>query len=386
MKIAIFTDTYAPQINGVVTSTLTSVHELESLGHEVLVIGPKLAGASHSTDKIWRFRSMAFPFQKEYTIILPFSRKLRKFSDTNWDIIHIQTPFFMGHLGQYIAWKYKIPSIHTYHTHWEEYTHYFPLLPKKIRKFLFITLFSRLFCNRCNHIVVPSYQIQEKLVTYGVTTPKTVIPTGVISPVVSPKQIALFKQKWGISSSQKVIVFVGRLGAEKNVYFLLEAFLKIAHALPDTILLIAGDGPERGRMLNKLSEYGLRDRCIFTGYITHHDVFVAYAASDILAFPSTTETQGLSVLEGLSMGIPAVCINAMGVKEILSLERGGFLTENNVDSFSQALLTLLTDTQLYQEKSQQARKQAQQFSAPNMTKQLVSAYTKTLEAYSSKKH
>ena len=132
MKIAIFSDTYLPQINGVVTSTQTFSRELEKLGHKVLICGPKMKGATRLTHKVWRFRSFTFPFQKEYRFINPFSRILRRFKKLGVDIIHVQTPFSMGYLGQYLGWKYKIPVVHTYHTHWEEYLHYFPLFPKNI--------------------------------------------------------------------------------------------------------------------------------------------------------------------------------------------------------------------------------------------------------------
>ena len=140
MKIAFFTGTYFPQINGVVTSTHTFVTELEKRGHEVTIICPKMDEFQYSTDKVWRFRSFAYPFQKEHRIVSPFSRKLKQFKDKEFDIIQIQTPFFMGHLAQYLSWKYDIPMVHTYHTFWIEYLHYFPLIPKNFIRKLIIYL------------------------------------------------------------------------------------------------------------------------------------------------------------------------------------------------------------------------------------------------------
>ena len=123
LKIAIFTETYTPQVNGVVTSIQILARELEKLGHYVLIIGPKLKEAQNSTDKVWRFRSMTYPFQPEHRMISPFSRKLQEFKKIEFDVIHVQTPIFMGYLGQYLSWKHNIPMVHTYHTFWEKYLH-----------------------------------------------------------------------------------------------------------------------------------------------------------------------------------------------------------------------------------------------------------------------
>lgn len=372
MNIAIFSDTYSPQINGVVTSTITFAHELEKLGHKVYIMGPRMKGGTESSDKVWRFRSFPFLFQKEYMCISPFSRQLRKFKGLHIDVIHVQTPFSMGHLGQYLGWKYNIPVVHTYHTHWEEYLHYFPLLPPTLRKKLSIHLLSKTFGNRCKHVIVPSSQMKEKLLEYEVTSPISIIPTGIeLNQAPSQTAIDAFRTRFQISSDTPLMIFVGRLGTEKNIYFLLESAKRVLQKIPSSKLLVVGDGPERERMKAKAEELGIMPQCIFTGYLSHKDVFIAYAASKVITFPSKTETQGLSLLEGLSLGKPAVCINAMGVKDIL--EKGGFLT-TETQEFSDRVIDLLTHESLYKEKSQEALETAQQFSSTAMTEKLLEVY------------
>ena len=368
MNIAIFSDTYSPQINGVVTSTITFAHELEKMGHKVYIMGPRMKGATESTDKVWRFRSFPFLFQKEYRCISPFSRQLRKFKGLHIDVIHIQTPFSMGYLG----WKYTIPVVHTYHTHWEEYLHYFPLLPHTIRKKLSILLLSKTFGNRCKHVIVPSSQMKEKLLEYEVSSPISVIPTGIeLNQDPSQSAIDAFRTRFHLSAYTPLMIFVGRLGTEKNIYFLLESAKRVLEKVPTSKLLIVGDGPERERMKAKTAELGIASHCVFTGYLSHKDVFTAYAASKVITFPSKTETQGLSLLEGLSLGKPAVCINAMGVKDIL--EKGGFLT-SETEEFSERTIDLLTNEVLYEEKSQEALETARQFSSTAMTEKLLEVY------------
>jgi glycosyltransferase involved in cell wall biosynthesis len=375
MRIAIFTDTYLPQINGVVFSTHTFAKEFEAMGHEVLIIAPQVENGKESTDSVWRFKSLPFPFQPEHRITSPLSRKLRDFGNQKIDIIHIQTPFFMGHLGQYLGWRHKIPIVHTYHTFWAEYLHYFPLLPKGWRRRVDLLLLSKNFCNRCQHIVVPSVQIQDALEGYEVRKPISVIPTGItVNRVIEASAMTTFRETWKLSVEDKVCIFVGRLGKEKNVYFLLDAFAKLHQENPKTKLILVGDGPEREPLRSHAEKLHILDVVVFCGYLGHEDVFVAYAASDVILFPSKTETQGLSLLEGMSIGKPAVCLNALGVKQLLENECGGFLTEENIADYVTATKKLLDDPALYTQKSIEAKSRASEFSSTQMAKKMLAVY------------
>lgn len=376
MKIAIFTDTYHPQINGVVTSTETLAAQLEALGHQVLIVGPKMDWALESTDRVWRFRSVIFPFQPEYRMISPLSRKLKQFKALNFDIIHVQTPFFIGHLGQYLSWLYRLPLVHTYHTLWAEYLHYFPALPKQLRHQADMLLLTRNFCNRCDHVVVPSHQMKEKLIDCKVRVPLSVVPTGIDLKRIpfTDADLNNFRKQNGIKPNQKICIYVGRLGREKNVYFLLDSFQRVAEQDPYAVLLVIGDGPESEGMMLYAEKLGLSDRVIFTGYLPHPQIFLAYASSDVIMFASKTETQGLSLLEGLSQSKPAVCVDAMGVKDIFVGNQGGFLTEESVESHSNAVIQLLQNPKLYHQKQAEARAVAEHFSSDMMAKRMLQVY------------
>ncbi len=383
MKIAIFTDTYLPQINGVAISTHTFAKEFEKLGHQVVIIGPKVDKKTRSTGKIWRFKSMPFPFQKEYRIISPLSRKLRFFGRLKFDIVHIQTPFFMGHLGQYLAWKHNIPMVHTYHTFWAEYLHYFPLLPKRFRHAVDLLLLSKKFCNRCEHVVVPTDDIFHKLTEYGVTVPISVIPTGInLEQIQAHGDPVAFLLQYVIPVDAKVLIFVGRLGQEKNVTFLVNAFAEIAKTRSNVVLLMIGDGPERDSIRRVATQLGITSRLVMPGYLPHRDVFTAYAASDIIAFPSKTETQGLSLLEGLSLGKPAVCINELGVRYILS--KGGFLTDDSLTIYTEKIKELLDNPEVYKIKSLEAVERGHEFSAAEMAKRAIEVYTNLVKTAKTK--
>jgi len=381
MKIVIFSDTYLPQINGVAISTATLVNELEKLGHDVIVVGPRVEEARRSTKKVWRFRSITYPFQKEYRLISPLSRKLRRFRRMTFDVLHVQTPFSLGHLGQYLGWKYQIPVVHTYHTFWKEYAHYLPLiakLPESVVDNINNLLFSKRFSNRCQHIVAPSSQMKRHLEDYGVNVPITVLPTGIELSHTQSQTPNELRAKYGYSTTDSVLIFVGRLGIEKNIYFLVDCFEKLQHSLPNLKLLMVGDGPERDNLTRYIQKKSLQSNIVLTGYIENKQVFPLFAMSDVIVFPSKTETQGLSLLEGLSCGKPAVCIKAMGVEDVLEGERGGFLTEDTVDAYCEKVEALLTDKNLYQQKAKEARERAEQFSATNMAKQMERVYEQAI--------
>ncbi|MBT5954159.1 glycosyltransferase family 4 protein [bacterium] len=383
MKIGILSDTYLPQINGVSTSIETFKNEFEKKGHEVVIIGPKVETTTPSTKDVWRFRSVPFPFQKEYRLILPISRKLRGFEEHNFDILHGQTPFTMGYLSLYLGKKYKIPIVHTYHTYFEKYMHYVPLLPKKMG-IKYAKFESKKFYNRCDQIIVPSTQMKSALQAYQVNKPVDVIPTGIKTDrKVSVAEKTSFLKQWNLDPSKPILIFVGRLGQEKNISFLIDAFHKIKKSV-DSQLLVIGDGPEKKWMEEKVTELGIEKSVKFTGYLKHEEIFIAYSSSDLILFPSKTETQGLSLLEGLSVGTPAVCINSMGVADILHQNRGGFLCQDSLDNYVQAAINLLSDSTLYSEKSNDAIIRSKEFSAEKMAEKMLSLYETVVKNYAKK--
>lgn len=375
MKIAIFSDTYEPEINGVVTSTFTMKVKLEGMGHKVIIVCPKTKEGSESSDDVWRLRSVAFPFQKEFRMALPMSRKLKNF-DQNVDIIHIQTPFFMGHLGQYLGWKYKLPVVHTYHTFWEEYLHYFPVVPKKLRNKVNLLLLTRNFPNRCSHIISPTQTIHDKLIEYGVTKPITTIPTGIdlVKIKDTSVDIAGFRQRYSINDDQPICTFVGRLGPEKNILFLIEAFKTVLKKVPNAVIMIIGDGPQRSELEAEITRLGIDESVRMTGYLTHCQVFEHYLASTCVVSASKTETQGLGLLEGLACGLPAVCIHAIGFKDVLTGNKGGFLTKDCLTDFSDHVTQLLTDKALYKEKKEEALSISANSSSQAMVDKIAAIY------------
>ena len=373
MNIALFTDTYSPQINGVVTSTLILKQELERLGHHVYVFAPKLKGQKDDDGSIFRFTSVPYPFLKEHRIVLPLSRQLRHFKKLDIDIIHLQTPFALGFLGLYFARRHKIPVVHTYHTLFMAYLHYVPVLPKKILE-KYAQTHSQRFCNRCDALIVPSTQMKAHLEEMKIKRSVEILPTGIQTPTLDVQKKEAIRKVYDINPDCPNFIYVGRLAMEKNLFFLIRAFNTIKQKVTNARLFLIGDGPIREDLESQIKYFGLQDSVVFTGYVPYEDVFYFFDLVDVLLFSSKTETQGLSIVESFAFKTPAVCINQMGVQDVLEGQKGGFLVEEDEHVFAKHAIDLIEDKALYANKSQEAALVAKAFSSEIMAKKMIAFY------------
>ncbi|MCX6745085.1 MAG: glycosyltransferase, partial [Candidatus Parcubacteria bacterium] len=297
LKIGFFTDTYLPQVNGVVTSIELFRQELERQGHEVYIFCPRVAGEKDG-ERVIRFKSFRFLFQPEYHISVPFSRHmLRDFWSKDLDIVHAHTPFSIGLMGYYYAYIKKVPFIHTYHTLYPEYIKSYILKGRFITPKMVAKL-SAVFSNRCDLTIAPSAKIKKLLKGYGVTKPIKVLATGVkIKEYAVKVKNNNFRRQYSLKSSDKLLIFVGRLGKEKNIDFLIAALPLIQNKIKNAKLVIIGDGPHRYNLQKQAQRLKIAKSVIFTGYYKKPEVIKAYQASDLFAFASLTDTQGMVVVE-----------------------------------------------------------------------------------------
>jgi len=371
MKIGIFTDTYEPQINGVVTSIQTSIEFLEK-NHSVYVFCPNVKPKIASTDTLWRFPSVVYPFQKEYRLVLPFNKKLKKIKDLNLDILHIHTPFTMGNIGLKIGQKLNIPIVHTYHTFFEKYLHYFPILPEAW-VYKYAKKESEKFCNQCDKIIVPTNEMKDQLSKYDIKKELITIPSGINVYKPSHHDVASFRKAF-MHESKLQCLFVGRIGLEKNIYFLIRAFSEIVRNVQNCHLTLIGDGPERATVEKKVTSMGLANHVTFTGYLDKKQVFSAYHAADLMLFPSKTETQGLTAVESIMCGTPVIGLNEMGVKNVVDNNASGILTNESVTEYASAAIELLQNETLRKKMSRKAALLGQKYSYLTTNKKLEALY------------
>lgn len=379
MRIGFFTDTYTPQINGVVTSIRLFKNALEQRGHEVYVFAPD-PDHHDDGDVTVRFPSMPFLFQKEMRVAFPLSiEALRMLDKGRFDIIHSHDPFSIGLFGLNLARRQRIPYVHTYHTLYPEYVHYVwdTRLTRKLAERL-----SREFCEACDSIIAPSSKVAGYLYDWGVKRPIEVLPTGVdvdkYSKVNQASLVSL-QQRLSIKPGERVVMFMGRLGREKNIELLLRA---LWHCETEEIrLLICGDGPYRGELESLARELDIESKVTFAGYLKGDDSVAAYHLADAFVFSSTTETQGLVIGEAMAAGLPVIAVRDPATCDFVSHEVAGLITAPRPESMAAAIDRILLDDSLLKEYSRNAVEKIADYSIARQAEKLEAHYMAAISEY-----
>ena len=338
MRIGIFSDTYIPQINGVSTSIEMLRKGLEKKGHKVYIVTVNPDNLKYiKEDRVLRIPGVPIGiFDYRLTSIYP-ARAIKTIKSWNLDVIHSQTEFGIGTFARIIAKQYNIPLVHTYHTMYEDYIHYitkgyFQKTGKKIVEHL--TLF---YCDTtATELIVPTKKtydlFKEK---YKVKRNVHIVPTGIevekYSKKYSDEVIGELKEKIGIKKEDINLIFVGRLGLEKSVDFLINNHKNIVKKHPNCNLIIIGDGPERENLEKLVKKNKLENNVFFTGKVPLSDIGMYYHLGSIFVTASKTETQGLTVLEALAASLPVVAIKDESFIDPIKDNYNGYLFTDDKD-------------------------------------------------------
>ena len=341
MKILLTTDWYKPVVNGVVTSVINLKKELESRGHEVRVLTLSRSYESYAENGVYYIKSLNL--EKIYPnarAVLPHMEPfVRELIWWNPDVVHSQCEFMTFSYALKISKKCQCPLIHTYHTVYEDYIHYLPgglsnykTGAKLERKA--VACFSKMILSRTSQVIVPTKKVENILKKYGVGEPVSVMTTGVDlsrfkEPITLEEKNAV-KKRLGIPLENKVLVSVGRLAKEKNLEELLEYFAKLVREGngKNLTFLIAGDGPDRERLEKLAEELGIKDQVVFTGMISPDKVAGYYKLGDVFVCASNSETQGITYIEALACGLPALCRRDDCLSQVVTDGYNGFQYEN----------------------------------------------------------
>lgn len=382
MRIAVFTDSYRPYTSGVVRSIETFSEELEALGHRVYIFAPRYGLPPGQEDDVFRFYSVPTPTNREFNVAIPISLRLKPtLKRLGIDVIHVHSPFMLGRLGARSARDLGLPLVFTYHTLYDHYVHYIPVaqnLTRKITQHLCVQ-----FSNRCDQVLVPTNVIGDYIRGLGVRVPVRKLPTGIRLDHFQSGNSEWFRERLGIGAEEKVLLFVGRLGLEKNLEFLLRAYAEVCTRLNDvpSRLVLVGSGPEGEHLAQTASALGIADRVVIPGPVASHEVKHCYAGSDLFVFPSVTETQGLVIGEAKAAGLPSVAVRAFGVTEMVEEGRDGFLTGLEEQEFADRIVTLLRDDELLNRLRAGARQNAVKLSSRRMAEELVTVYESLIRSH-----
>lgn len=375
MRVLMVSDVYFPRVNGVCTSIETFRGTLAAEGVDVRLVAPRYGEEPEQPD-IVRVDAWPVPVDPEDRMM-----NWRQARDTvlreaaSCDLIHIQTPFVAHYAGLHAARKLGKPVLATYHTFFEEYLyHYARWLPRAWMRAL-ARRFSRTQCNTLDAVIVPSTAMRARLAEYGVTRPMHVLPTGIPLGRFESGDRAGYRAKLGIDAHRPTVLFVGRVAHEKNIGFLVEAVAQARMRLPEILFLITGEGPAGKHLRAQVEALDLTGNVSFLGYLDRkRELPDCYAAADVFAFASRTETQGLVLLEAMAMGLPVVALAAMGTTDILARGRGCLTPADDVADFAAALCRLLDDGQLRARLSAEAKGYATEWSDQRMAGRLAELY------------
>lgn len=374
MKVAIFHECYLPVLNGVTISINTLTKELRKKGDTVWIFAPEYRGYVDEDENVVRFPSFRMPSQKDdYPLGVPISsRAAQILKDEKFDLIHVNSVFTISRYGARAARKHGIPWVLTYHTLLEEYV-YRTHLPEQAGRWLMRKI-SRDFCNRADCVVAPTNSIRRFLLGYGVGKRIEVIPTGIPEEKRPSKDPSWVRERYGIPEDAPLAVFVGRLAKEKNIDFLLRAFRLVSEREPDAWLMLVGSGPWKDYTRSLARELGIEDKVVAPGFVPDKEIMDHYAAADMYVHAATTDTQALTLVEGMLCGLPAVVVDAYGPAEIVREGGGGLVTKVEEADFADGILRLVQDRQLRSELAQKAKADSERFTAAACSARMRALY------------
>ena len=385
MHIAQFTESFRPVINGAAVAVDLLSDELGTR-HEVEVFAPRYQGYEDPAGsvQVHRFPSYRWPLQPDYPLAVPSSRRLYSlFRAANFDVAHTHSPFALGQAGLRWARRAGIPVVTTYHTLYVEYAHYAPLFPRAAVRWVLRRLSTR-YCSACDAVAVPTEPIRQVLREYGVTQPISVIPTGLrLTPPRAPDP-AYPRQSLGIPPKAPLVLYAGRLAREKNLEVLFAAFGHVARTMPDAWFLVSGNGPLESEARRLAAATGVGSRIAFAGWTPPERMPLVYAAADVFAFTSPTDTQGLVLTEAKAAGLPAVSVDAYGPGVVVKHGVDGLLTPNDPAAVGEALLRILRDPELRRQMAEAALRESLRFSIQATTAAYERLYDEAREANSAR--
>lgn len=395
LRVAVFSDSYVPYVSGVVRSIQLTRAALQARGHMVAIFAPTYPGRTGSPPAsgpgalrllrlpwceepgVYRFASVPAPRYPGFRIAVPWGPQLdRVLRDFRPDVVHVHSPFVMGRVGLAAARRLGVPVCLTVHTQYDVYLRqYAGLASVALRPLLLRSL--RRFCDACDLVLAPTEQVRRRLREFGVRARVEVLPGGIPVEHFRSGDRAVLRQRFGVGADARVLVYVGRLSAEKNLWLLLDAFRAVATRDPGVHLILVGDGPLRGEV-ERLSGGELRGRLHLTGALSYEDLPDALAAGDLFAFPSRSETQGLAVVEAMAAGLPVVAAHSPELEEVVG--DAGILVPDDPGAFAEAVHRVLHEPGLGRDLAARARARSERYALPAVTEHLLAYYRGLREA------
>jgi len=386
MNILTMSNTFTPHVGGVARSLERFRAAFRASGHRDLVVAPTFEDMPDDEIDVVRVPAIQHFNGSDFSVRLPIPAllfpQLEKFKA---DIVHAHHPFLLGDTARRIAALDQIPHVFTHHTLYEQYTHYVPGDSPALARF--VIELSTGYANLCDGVIAPSESIAAVLQKRGVTSPITVIPTGVGPEFFVAQDGLAFRERLGIPRNAFLIGHVGRLAPEKNLDFMTAALIHFIQKEPSAHFLVAGTGPFETHMRARFEKAGLTTHYHQIGHVDLETLVAAYTAMDVFAFASQSETQGMVLTEAMAAGTPVVAVDASGVREVVQDGiNGRLLEQENRDHFS-AALSWISGLSPAKRKTLEAgaRARAEEFSIARSADRVLALYSTLIEQEQCKK-
>ena len=384
LRIGLFTDTYDPQINGIITSINSLRDALRRRGHEVYVFAPRAGHSTVDEPSVFRQRSVRYAFQPEYQVASPLSRSaLRQAREWKLDIVHAHSEMSMGVVASRIAKRLNLPHVFTFHVMLEDFRQYFlwGLFPLGMARDYLAALYED-----PDFIIAPSEKVQVYLRhTLGIDKDIEVIPTGLDlglfdASAFSKEDRARWRAGNGLGVDDVVMVSVGRISEEKNLDVALRSMPELLKRHPRLRYLIVGDGPSRPGLVALARQLGIEREVVFTGFVPWEKIPGVYRSSDLLVFLSCSESQGLVTIEAMASGLPVI-EKSDGARPSLAEPGGNSMAFDDEEGFREAVERLLSDKTLMKDCSRRSVEISSRFSLAEFGERVEGLYYRALESH-----
>jgi 1,2-diacylglycerol 3-alpha-glucosyltransferase len=300
------------------------------------------------------------------------------------DIAHVHHPFLSGSLARRYCGSLGIPVVFTNHTRYDLYTQaYLPRLPDVIGETM-LQAYLPSFCRACDMVVSPSKGMRDVLRRFGVDSPIEVVPNGVNLEPFMQEVEPVSRAQFGFTAEDTVLIYVGRLGPEKNIPFLLRSFAGAASAYGTMGLILVGAGPERDNLEDRVSAMGIANKVHFTGMVDYADLPRYLAAADAFATASVTEVHPLSVIEAMAAGLPVMGIQSPGVGDTIQDGVTGLLSEEELAAFTAKMMRMVIEPERRKEMGRAARQASKAYDIELTSQMMLDRYQMLVENASRK--
>lgn len=415
MKIVISTDIYYPMINGVAVFSRNLAMGMTQRGHDVVVLAPSIDGDFHmEKDKEGGFRvarlpSFKMPFYPDQINDVPeakkfFGRQMPKLlyrnglhvslnpypeikkvlDDFKPDLIHDQTPGPVALAVYRYAKKNNVPIVATSHAYPDNLTSQLHVgkIGKKTLDVVMQQYFAS-FLRRSAYATMPTELAMDDLLPKKrrhFKVPAEAISNGVdLSKFHAKRTGAKIYDKYGIDMTKRTVLYVGRIDPEKTLYKLLEAFALAHRKFTNSQLVLVGDGTDKSRLETAAEELGIQDDVVFVGRVIGKDLPELYTTGDVFAISSSTETQGIVVIEAMASSLPLVAMRGGAVEELVQHKRNGFLhNENDIEGFARSLRNILEHPKLQKKMGAESKKLVKKHDLNHTLMRMEEIYTEVV--------